>query len=434
MNLSLRALRRPALAVAALAVATFSLLPALAGHAYAYGQVTSRSIKISSSQAGATGQTYTFTFNTATAGAIHGIVLNFCDDNPLIGNSCSWTSGQSIVVTSATLTSVSDPADSTVGASNWQLSANANSASAGNGVILALTDSSVASNTSVASNSTITIVVAGITNPNYTTCGSPDTHPNCSFYGRMLTYSTTAGATGYASQTIGSPTDAGGVALETSSVINITANVMEQLTFCVSANVALANGTNRCNSGGGVLTAPNLTIGHGTPTSAIDSTAVDAQTAYTQLSTNASVGFVVRMKTSYASCAGLSKDGGTTCGIPPAGSGTTDGLITAGTAAFGMCVVAGANTTPDAPYNGVGAGSVACADTTTPNANTYYGMDNTGGTGVFGTYGSQIFHNTSSPAAVDKENNKLNFAATASLTTPAGIYQTTESLIATGTF
>jgi hypothetical protein len=50
---------------------------------------------------------------------------------------------------------------------------------------------------------------------------------------------------------------------------------------------------------------------------------------------------------------------------------------------------------------------------------------------AFGTYGSQLFHAT---GAVLKENDDVKFAATAQLTTPAGIYSANYSMIATGTF
>ena len=426
MKAKLRWVARRAYAALAVALASAGLVPMLYSHAFAYGQVTTRSVKISSSAAGATGQTYTVKFDTATSGTIHGIVVNFCDDNPLIGNSCGWTSGQSIDVTSATFTSITGTPDTTVGGSNWQISANANSATAGNGVILALTDANAAENGSITAPQTITIVLGGITNPNYSTCGSPDIHPNCSFYARILTYSTTAGATGYASQTIGAPTDAGGDALSTNSNIAITANVMEQLTFCISASSTLVTGANTCSTGGAV-TNPAITIGHGSPTAAIDSTTVDQNFAYTQLSTNASGGAKVLMKSSN-SCVngGLSSSGGAVCNIP--GVGSSAAALTAGTAAFGMCVNNGANTTVVGNYhdtvNSCPTGS------TTYTAGTLMGM-NGGAVNSTNTYGDQIF---STAGAVFKENNTLAFAATASLTTPAGIYTTNENLVATGTF
>jgi hypothetical protein len=52
------------------------------------------------------------------------------------------------------------------------------------------------------------------------------------------------------------------------------------------------------------------------------------------------------------------------------------------------------------------------------------------------TYGDQIFRtwNGSVSGPVSKKNATLNFAAIAATTTPSGIYQTAESLVATGTF
>jgi hypothetical protein len=117
--------------------------------------------------------------------------------------------------------------------------------------------------------------------------------------------------------------------------------------------------------------------------------------------------------TSSTTCAGLSRDSGSTCGIPGKGA---FGAITAGTAAFGLNVADGTGGTGTVSHNanyGTTAGS--------------YGM----GTATYGTYGDPIESSTGACANV---NSLLTYGATASTTTPAGVYSTTESLIATGTF
>jgi hypothetical protein len=127
--------------------------------------------------------------------------------------------------------------------------------------------------------------------------------------------------------------------------------------------------------------------------------------------------------------------------------------MTAGAAAFGLFVnqyiptssVGTVGTiTPNGTYydeNHCGADS---ANTPCPlgNGTTWYGMDSlstaaNGGTpasnigNVTSTFGSTV---ASSTGPVYHFDNEYQFAATAALTTPAGIYSANMSLIATGTF
>jgi hypothetical protein len=202
--------------------------------------------------------------------------------------------------------------------------------------------------------------------------------------------------------------DFGGVALSTANVISVTAKVQETLTFCVSqaSPGAACSGTS----------TPTVTLGHGSP-AVIDSSVTDTNASvtptYMQITTNASGGAIVRMKSNNA-CAGLSSDGGTTCAIPPVG-GTTASTIPAGTAKFGLTV-------------GTGAGGTGAL---TPDANytTNYGMDTSG---VTSTYGDPIAATASAPAT--NMTSQLTFGATASPTTQAGVYTANLQLIATGTF
>jgi hypothetical protein len=412
--------KRLLLVVTALAFTGAFAFPALvSAPALAYNQPTSRSVQMSSSALGATSVQYTFQFTTSASDSgttlVEGMVFNFCDDTPIIGNSCQYTSGAtgSINIGSASLVSVTGTPDTTVGGSDWQISSNSNTATAGNGVILAITDSNAAESGThyVAPGTTITVVVGGITNPNYAV-GSCSTTPNCSFYARMLAFPTTAGATGYASQTIGAPSDAGGAALSTNSTISISATVMETLTFCVSGSSI----TGTCSGG---LTTPSLIIGHGSPTATINSSATDITPAYSQLSTNAVHGATVYMKASNT-CNGLSSNGGASCASIP-GIGNSATAIPPGTADFGMCVAPG-SATVTAPYQ-----DTAHSCPTSWTSGELFGMSTT----TTSTYGSSIYTES---GAVASDNNKLNFAASASNTTPAGIYTAKEQLIATGVY
>ena len=379
-NIQKKLLSRLAYFVAAVSALAIVILPNVAGHAFA-AQVTSRSAKLSNSTVSATGVTYLFTLTVPDAAK--SMVVDFCMNSPIIGGSCTTTND--VVASSATFTNVSNM-------STWSLG------SAG------ATTVKITSGTATTAGQTLSFSLSGITNP--TTNGS--------FYARIYTYSdSTYGSSGtaYSSPTaIGTNVDYGGFALSTANNITITATVMETLTFCVSG----ATMTSGCVG----MSTPSLVLGHGSP-QVIDSTATDTATAYTQISTNAQSGVVVRAENSNA-CGGLSRNGGSTCDIVAANSGSSSApsaTIAAGTAAFGMYATPGSGLTAANPYASGGS--------------TFYGMDTTGGTGVTSTYGSQVMSSTS---VLNNINSTLTFAASAATTTPAGVYSATMTLICTGTF
>jgi hypothetical protein len=387
LNTKLQGTIRPVYVIVSMIVVIAGLLPVFAQSASA-ALITSRSIEMSNSTPAATGVTYTLTFTPITAETTTGaIIVDFCSDTPIIGATCAFTPTSVPTVSSAT---------SSAGTISYPGS---------NGHTIEVTGLTWTT-------SPFTITFTNVTNPSTT----------ASFYARVLTYSTTANANGYVpatttggATTTGTYVDSGGVALSTAQVINITAKVMEQLTFCVSGTTI-----STCAS----TTTPNVALGHGTPV-VLDSLGVYTADAYTQTSTNAGTGVTVRMKdTSSTTCGGLSSNGGTSCGIPASNTTGPDTAqtMTAGTAAFGMCVLAAsANTTAVAPYNGASCNT----------SGTTYGMDDYSATDVRTTYGSSII---TSSGPLNAENDTLDFAATASLTTPAGAYAATEDLICTGVF
>jgi hypothetical protein len=401
LQIKLQALRRPVLTMVAFVLTMSGILPALLlGTASAVAQVQSRSIKLSDSRPSATAVKYTVQFNVATTGTIQGVDVDFCgggaSDTPIIGDSnCSIPTGMSL-----TGVAVTSPVTGLSPTTGWTASVINSSHTV---------EISNASGASVSSGATVTFELTGITNPSATLIS-----PNSStFYARILTFTTPALAAAYTSGTPGTYVDYGGAAISIAQAVNITAKVMETLTFCVSGSSITNCGT---------TTAPNVNLGAAVGSNfVLDSAAVYTANAFTQTSTNAVGGVAVRLKTtSSTTCAGLSSDSGATCAkIPAVASGaTTPTTITAGTAAFGMCVTPGtANTTATVPYNSAGC--------------TQYGMDDTSATKTWSTYGSQIF---SSSGPVSQENDTLKYAATASATTPAGIYTSTQSVIATGTF
>lgn len=382
-----------ALALSVSCLAMFKTQPVLAFPTG--GQVQSRAIYMTSSTPSASSVKYLVTFKPASTTSIKGIILDFCSGSPIIGESTcsaptSFSIGTPTVTFASTSTGSGDPVTSTALPGSWT------AASLNSGRTLKLT--AAAGSGSLSTSTLYNFAITTVTNPS--TTGT--------FYARIITYTSDTGdIASYAPGTEGS-TDAldyGGIALSTASAISITAKVQETLTFCVS-KAAPGNG---CTS----TTTPTLTLGHGSPAT-LDTTLVDTDTAYTQISSNATSGVVVNLKvTSSTACAGLSKDSGSTCGIPAIGSFAA---MTAGTAAFGLNVA-----------NGSGGSGTVTANSNYGTTSGSYGMRNA----TFSTYGDAI---ESSSAPTANVNSLLTYAATASATTSAGIYTATHSLIATGTF
>lgn len=377
MNINRNVVKSSAALVSSLLIAMLGLVPALSfsSIANANGQVQTRSIQIGNSAIGAT-TTYKFTFTPATTG--QSLVVDFCQDTAIIGASCNTTNGVSL--TGATIT-------------NGNLTGTPSIVVSGSTLKVTTT---VAWSAGTAYNFTIN----GVTNPTGTsaTLGAAG-----SFYGRLYTYSNATYGTYSAANNIGNDVDYGGFALSTTNNVSISATVMETLTFCV---VKIAP-TNACANA--AANPPTLTIGHGSPKT-IDSSATDTDTAYTQLSTNASQGVVVGLfTTSSTACSGLSRDNGVSCGIA---ANSPAAAIPAGTAKFGLLMA-----------NGTGG-----TGTVTANAN--YATNPYMSTTAYTT--PDPIESSSGPTA--NVNSLLTYSASAATTTQAGVYSTTEALIATGTF
>lgn len=336
-----------------------------------------RSVQISNSSPSASGVSYLVTFTPLTSITNPDVVIDFCSNSPAIGGNCTATAG----------TDVPNFSSASAG-SGWTLS------TIGSNRGVKLTTSTV----NFTAGTSATITISGVTNPSG--IGS--------FYARILTYKTgTAGSN--TSDSPGPWIDSGGAALSTAYTVSVTAVIEETLTFCVSGSPISSCGT---------TTAPSFALGHSIGgVTILDASAVDTRSIYTQTSTNAQQGVVVRLRNlSSSTCGGLSANGGTSCPIPAAGA--TAATLTAGTAALGLCVAAGsANTTASAPYN-----TASC---------TQYGLDDTSGTSVLTASGSPLF---SSTGALNAENDTLTWAATAGTVTPAGNYTAVYSLVATGTY
>lgn len=429
-TIDFRAVRRMICVVVAVLVATAGVPILFFNHGVSAVQLSSRSIQLSDSGnsggsivsgvGSGTNVSYKVTFTTgATSGETHSLVIDFCSNDPIIGDTCTAPTGMTAASATLNATAVSGTVQTTT--DNWAVTAGASQ--------IKLADDGTAGH-GMAQNTTESFVLSGITNPS--TVGT--------FYARMYdytnnTYGTYTNAAGVAAD---NHVDYGGIALSTTATIQITARVQEQLTFCVSAadpNTWTGTPNVDCSDTQVAANPPSIIIGHGTPTKVIDSTAVDTANVWDQLSTNATHGAVINMRNSNTTCGGLSADNGTTCAIPPvnAGAGTGAVAMSPGTAAFGLHVATYSVTSPNAAQTG------AIDPTTEYNngANTY-GMDTTtSGNNVESTYGSTIANaHTSGVTAgpVYEADDELTFAAGASLVTPAGIYTANMNLIATGTF
>jgi len=424
MSITRNSFKRPAALIAAVALTvSIGASAYLAQVAYAVTavQVTSRSVQLSdSAPSGGTittgvgsGTAVEYAVQFTTAASTHNIgivVVDICASSPLFGDTtCTLPAGFNWGSATPTLKggSLSGLSGFTTG------SIQGAGAGAATPQLVTLTNGTPQS---VNASTVIKFTIQGVVNP--TSTGT--------FYARILTFDTAAhvseyGVSGTTRAGSGAMTDAydyGGVAMSTTAPIVVTARVMESLLLCTSA--AAYSGLACAGA-----TPPAIVIGHGSPTSYIDTSAVDTASVYTQISTNASGGYAVYLRGSNT-CGGLSRDGGTTCGIPAVNAGSSTAIaIAAGTAAFGAKFTAGT-----AHAGGTGTNTAVARWNGTSG---FYMMDTTTATdNVTYVYGSKVID--ASAAQANSVENTITLAATASATTPAGIYTENFALIGVGTF
>ncbi len=388
--------------------------------ASAVGLVSSRSITMSSSVAGPTGiATYFVSFKPFTTGApgnLGAIDVDFCSNDPIIGDPC--TAPPTFSMLSSTVTT---PTGFSTSTGSWGATFN--------GAKNLVWETNATAQTVTGSATAITFSINTVVNPS--TVGS--------FYARILTFDTQAHGTAYTSgSTPGAGLiDAGGIALSVVQQITINAKVQEQITFCVY--------TASYDGGGGACsgaTGNTITLGNTNGVLFSSTPFVDIQTKY-DIQTNASLGASIVFT-----------------GPPPTIPSTTntiayntvDGMgVTAGSAytsvigntsshsQFGLCTWASfgatTNITPVAPYTGGG------------NCSTTSQTAGTGGGGGVGTatfgfdtanaantttnpYGSQIATATAGSVAA----GEIAFVGNVAPTAVAGVYTTNLTFIATGTY
>jgi hypothetical protein len=440
------------------------IMPFMLPRAAASGQITSRSLTLSSGVPSATGVTYTFTFSTATAGVIQGLKFVACTNavGTYPGGSCTAPAG---------MTASGDGFDNAAFASKsgWAPSSNdfaadhtgVNECIASPNVLCAKrTDSS--SETS----SPHTIIFNTIKNPS-TTVASPN---GVAFYVGIYTYTTNTWANG-------TNTDFGATASAVVQTLSASAAVAEILQFCVGSTTVDDTSTlisNDCSS----LAGTSLNIGT-LDTSTINISPVgvdggDSKNGVAMVRSNAGNGVVISydaIQQTGTNHQGTLRINGSSCnttGDPGAdgnGNTKTDPCINAagpaqtpfiaGTEEFGM-TVAGVNNgstssyscqygytvptptgsatpivagntcdlMPDSTYLGKGT-NAADADYGTTNG---FAWDETGTSRIIASSSSSTIKQ------VDDEALIMKFAATPSITTPFGTYTALTDLIAVPTY
>jgi hypothetical protein len=412
-------------AVALLLVFT-SLLPLFAlNKADAYTLPDDRFIRLSSSAGAANDVTYLVSFSPNQGGTtqnIGGMVVEFCSDTPLIGQACTAPVGFNAHAFTGDNTLV---LANQVGVTDW--AKNTTNATA-NRLVLSRTGGAQALDPGAVTTVSFEMGAAGasdgVTNP---------TVNNQSFYARILTFTTQVGAEQYASNDIdnsGANTvvDAGGIALSTAAQITITAKVPEKITFCVYTSAI----SNDCSGVSGTA----ITLGNDQGILIHTGVFTDVNTKFS-LSTNALYGAVVRMKGSTLKTnPACSEAAGQTCSIDAIAPGPDPSAP--GTEQFGMCLYesSGAGTIdPIAPYNHASCNlTTQTAGGAAPGGDggAEFAFDNNNVTGTTSTYGHPIAD--TNDGATLSTTATLAFIGNITEITEPGIYTTTLTFIATGTF
>lgn len=343
-------------------------------------QVTERSIELSNSSVSATNVTYSVNFTSV--GAAGAFVVDFCSNSPVIGEACTAPGGFVATAAASTTSGFTGVAD--------------------------LDTNTIRVTGTIGATTAVSVDVTGITNPS---AAGP-------LYARIVTFDTEAHADAYTSAIPGADkVDEGGVAMSITPTVGVSGAVLESMTFCVSKTAPTAN----C----GGVDAPVLALGETVgSTVALVPTAVSTGVINTQISTNASGGVVVRLKSNAIGCGGLLRAGApSACDILPA----LTGGIAANEAKFGVKTATSTDTgtDPNGTYQPVSGSGY--------NSTTYalnYASNNA--TGVTSTFGDPFLDTADAPA--NNKNMALTFGASVTNSTPAGLYSADISLIATGKF
>lgn len=374
------------------------------------GILDHRYIRMSSSAAATDNIQYSVGFNYGTAGqTLAGIVIEFCDLSPIPGDSCSIPTGFNANVNSGDNYGTGLLTAQT-GVTGWTIDTT-NSSNRKIVLTRSATTGTGAQTLTFGDGST-----TGLKNPSAT---------NTSFYARIFTYATAAGAQNYTSTdpTNGgatAPTDEGGVAITTTAQLSITAKIEEQITLCLHTNAS-------CGLGGNAISLGNS----GILSSSHTYSSVDAKL---DASTNAANGMII-----YAQGTTLTSPQSFTIaaiGCPSACGGGTGSSPAApysssvGTEQFGFCLAgSGGSVTATAPYNDANCSSVTDGEDHVGTAK--FAFDTTS-TNNMTTLGGMQIASSSGPSLTTTLT--LGYMVNIAATSRSGVYTTTQTFIGVGTF
>jgi len=422
------------------------LLPLItSGGQVSAAQLTNRVVAVSTSQAAATGVAWDFEFDF-TSTDVEGIIFTYCD-SPV--STCVKPTGLDI---SNDLTSVSGQANFPANATAFvEVAANTGDCS-DTGIAVTVTMYCVNRTSATAGVGTdASLVINAVINP---TVASTYT----TVYVRISLYdNSTFSNSGGAGNTL---VHSGVVAATMVNQLTVSGRVQERLVFCVGALGDIESNPTDCTTGNGFPTDTTVDLGvidnttiARSPVNTGATTSADDDYGVAMVNTNAVNGVVV---TYYAEAASSGSNqlrnfrvSGTTCSVTissltdqcfVAADDTNGETFSAGTERFGMqvtCIVSnqGIGTTnnlegvPD-KLNNVdddvdGNTATDCEDTDTGNEFSW---------NITGTATTVASSAGSTDKVVDDELIKLRFGATASATTPTGVYAVTTTFIATATF
>jgi hypothetical protein len=424
-----------------LAIVAVDLSPAFISQASAVGQITNRSLTISSGVPSATGVSYSFTFTVPSTAQIQGLKFIAC--TTAVG---SYPNGSCTPPTGMTASGDGFDNVTYTSQSGWQGATNfaidttgANDCTPSPNVICANR-----TNTTAQTATARTIVFGGIKNPSTA---------NTSFYVGIETFTTV-------NYTHASLTDAGTTAGAVVQTLTTAAAVAEVLNLCAGSTSVDDTYTSVANDCFGV-SGTSLNIGT-LDTSTINISPVstdggDGKNGVVMLRSNALNGSTISydaIQQSGTNHRGTLRISGATCNAVTNtftdqcinAAGATQGPFTPGTEKFGM-TVAGVNSGSITSY------TCSYGDTTAPSpvaagnscslepSTNYLGKGTSGSTEDFGTSNGFAWVESgtatqiaSSTGAVDDEALILKFAGTPSITTPFGTYNAQSDYIAVPTY
>jgi hypothetical protein len=330
-----------------------------------------RSISMSTALPSAKNVTYSVSFRADQSYQLRTMLMDFCSNSPLSGQSCTAPGG---------FTAGAPP-----GVSNFKLNGaavggtwTASSLNSGRTFVF-----SSSTGVTVAPDDLLTFDITTVTNPNTIT----------RYYARMFMYNFTSPT--YTATGPDNFKETGGVALGTTDKMGITFEVPESLSFCVYKVT--------CGD------VPSIALGHGIR-KALDSTQIDTDTAKFSIATNAALGADVYGHGKLPSLAGNSGEAIDQL-LPNASKAT----MTVGQEAFGIRIspISGA-IAADLPYQDTGGNDYAFDSSQILTTSRYTRQ--------------------ATPGPFTEQELTITFAATVSPSTPAGWYSTELTLIAIATF